>query len=390
MLIPINYNIRSLFVRKTTTFATALGIALVVFVLASSLMLSEGIKRTMSASGQRDVALVLRAGSDTELASGYESRQASIVAAAPGVKMGSDGQPLTSGEAVIVITLGIVGTDGQVANVQVRGVPPQGYALRPNLQIIEGRRAQPGTDEVIIGKSTVSRYDGMRVGSSFELKKNRPVQVVGVFSDAGSSHESEIWGDIDTVRTSFGREGLVSGVTVQLESAAAYDAFEAAVEGDKQLGLEVFRQTEYFEKNSQGTSLFITFIGSFIAVLFSVGAMIGATITMNAAVAQRRREIGTLRALGFSRFAILLAFLLEAVVLSILGGLAGLVASLSMGLVSISMMNFQTWQEVTFSFQPTFGIMGIALLFGGVMGVLGGFLPAVRASRVSVLEALRD
>jgi putative ABC transport system permease protein len=388
-MVPVSYNLRSLWVRKTTTIATALGIGLVVFVLASSLMLSAGIKKTMQSSGHPSNGFVLRKGADTELASGIESRLVGLIASAPGAKKDSAGKPLAAGEVVVVITLDKVGTEGMVSNVQVRGVSDNVFAVRPDVRVVEGRPATPGTDEVIIGKGIRGRFKDVELGSQFDLKKNRPVKVVGVFSAGGSAFESEVWSDLDTLRTSFGREGNVSSATVQLTSAGAFDAFKAAMENDKQLGLEALRESEYYDKQSEGTSIFVSALGVTIALFFSVGAMIGASITMYAAVAQRRREIGTLQALGFSRGAILLSFLLEAFVLALAGGALGAVASLAMSTMKLSMMNLATWQEVVFSFDPEPTILLMAMLAGGLMGLLGGLLPAVRAARTSPIDAMR-
>jgi putative ABC transport system permease protein len=388
MLIPLSYNLRSLFVRKTTTVATLLGIALVVFVLASSLMLSNGIKQTLVSTGAQDRALVIRKGSDTELASSIENPKVGIIESAPGVKKEGN-TPLGAGEVVVVVALEKLGTDGKVSNVQVRGVEPMSYKLRSELRIIQGRPAQPGTDEVVIGKALQGRFQGLDVGQAFELKKNRPVSVVGVFDAGGSGFDSEVWCDVDTLRSTFGREGLVSSVLVQLESPSKYDAYAAAIEHDKQLGLQPYRESAYYEKQSEGTSIFISAIGILVTFFFSIGAMIGATITMYAAVAQRSREIGTLQALGFSRFAVLLSFIFESVVLALLGGTLGAVASLGMGAVKFSMMNFATWQEVTFSFTPSVPIIIGSLLAGTFMGFLGGFFPALRAALTKPVTAMR-
>lgn len=388
-MIPIAYNVRSLFVRKATTIATALGIGLVVFVLAASLMLGAGIKKTLVSAGRPDYALVLRKGSDTELASSIEVRTVSLVLAAPGVKKANDGAPVGSGELVVVITMEKPGTDGQVSNVQVRGISDNVLTLRPDVKVIEGRAPTPGTDEVMVGRGIVGRFTGVELGKSFELKKNRPVKVVGVFEAGGSSFESEIWADIDTVRSSFGREGLVSSVTVRLDSPSRFEAFKAVMETDKQLGLEAFREKDYYEKQSQGTSIFVWALGILITIFFSIGAMIGATITMNAAVAQRQREIGTLRALGFSRVSILFSFLLEAVVLAAIGGAFGLFGAFLLSFAEVSMMNFATFQEVTFGFDPNPVLLGAAFVFGAAMGVLGGFFPALRAASVSPVDAMR-
>ncbi len=389
-MIPLTYNLRSLFVRKTTTTATALGIALVVFVLASSLMLARGIKETLISSGDASNALILRKGSDTELASGIESKYFNIVMAAPGVKKGPEGQPLGTGDVVVVAAMDkLDGDDGQIANVLVRGVEPNVFSVRPNARILQGRPAKPGTDEGIVGKALLGRYKGLRLGDTFELKKNRPVQVVGVFESAGSSFESEVWVDIETLRTSFGRPGSYSSITVVLDSPTKYEAFAAVVESDKQLGLEAFREREYYDKQSEGTSLVISTLGIITAFFFAVGAMIGAMITMYGAVAQRSREIGTLRALGFSRFSILAGFLTESIVLALLGGVLGALLSLGTTFFKLSTMNYDTWQEITFSFKATPDILLAAVIAGAAMGVVGGFLPAIRAARTSPVDAMR-
>jgi putative ABC transport system permease protein len=210
-----------------------------------------------------------------------------------------------------------------------------------------------------------------------------------VFEAGGSSFESEVWADVDTARSSFGREGLASSVTVRLESPSKFEAFKTTMESDKQLGLQALTEKKYYEKQSQGTAIFITIMGIVIVFFLSMGAMIGALITMQAAVAQRQREIGTLRALGFSRFSILTSFLLESGLLAAAGGAVGVAAALALSVVKISMMNFATWQEVTFSFDPNPGVIATALISGALMGVLGGFFPALRAARISPIEAMR-
>lgn len=387
MMIPLRYNLRSLAVRKATTFATAFGIALVVFVLATALMLSAGIKKTLGSSGRPDVAIVLRKGSDAEMGSAIEDPQVGLVKAMPGVKQEKN-QPLGAGEVVIVIALEKLGTTG-VTNVQLRGVSEGSAALRPNVQVIEGRAPTPGSDEVMVGRAIDGRFRGVKLGESFELKKNRAVTVVGVFSDKGSSHESEVWVDLGTLRSAFGREGSVSSVRVVLDQPASFDTFRAAVESDKRLGLAAFTETDYYDKQSQGTSTFISVLGSVIAFFFALGAMIGATITMYASIANRQREIGTLRALGFSRVAIMTSFLLEAVLLSLVGGVVGAVAALGMGAVEFSMINYASWSEMVFRCEPTRDVLMTALVAAVVMGLLGGFFPALRAARVSALTAMK-
>jgi putative ABC transport system permease protein len=290
-----------------------------------------------------------------------------------------------------VIALDKLGVgDGMVSNSLVRGVPAQVLKVHPEVHVIAGRPARPGTDEVIVGKGVRGNFKGLELGSTFDLKKNRPVQVVGIFEAGGSSLESEVWCDIETLRTSFGRGSSASSVTLVLESQAAYDGLAAYIENDKQLGLEPMREKVYYDKQSEGTSLFITVIGVFIAVLFSVGAMIGAMITMYGAVSQRSKEVGTLRALGFSRGEVLFSFLIESSVLALVGGIIGSLASMAMTAMDFSMMNFATWQEIRFSFDPSPGIIFGSIAAGAVMGILGGFFPAIRAARLSPIEAMRQ
>lgn len=386
-MVPFRYNLRSLTVRKATSLATAFGIALVVFVLAAALMLSAGIKRTMAASGQDDVAIVMRKGADNELSSTIEDPQVGLIKAMPGVKQ-EGGLPFGAGEVIVVGAMEKIGATG-VSNVQIRGVPDDWAKFRPQVHLVAGRAPHPGSDEVMVGQRIRGRFKGTDLEQSFELKKNRPVKVVGVFADGGTSYESEVWASLDALRTSYGREGIVSSVRVRLESPAKFDAFQAAVEQDKRLALQALRETKYYEKQSEGTSIFITAVGTLVAIFFSVGAMIGAMITMYAAVSNRQREIGTLRALGFSRISILISFVLEAVTLSLSGGLLGILASLAMSTVKLSMMNFASWSEIVFTFEPTPQVLLTAFLFAGFMGLFGGFLPAVRAARVSPIAAMR-
>jgi len=388
LMIPLAYNLRNLTVRLSTTIASASGLALVVFVFASVMMLSNGIEKTLGRSAQSDVAIVMRKGSDAELSSGIEETQVGLVLAGREVKKQPNGQPDGVGEVALVILLDKIGTDG-VSNVQIRGVPDNVMTFRPNVKIVDGRPAQPGTDEVIIGKAIRGRFKGIDLGQSFELRKNRPVKVVGVFADGGSSFESEIWGDLHTIRSSFGREGTVSSVRARLQDETKFDAFKMAIDQDPQLGLMVMRESEYYEKQSAGMSVFITAMGVMIGVFFSIGAMIGAMITMHASIANRQREIGTLRALGFSRLSILTSFLIESVALALVGGVIGAAASLLMGFVRFSTMSFASFSEIVFTFEPTPGILLRAMILAAGMGLLGGLFPAIRAARMNPILAMR-
>jgi putative ABC transport system permease protein len=383
-MVPVQYNARSLMVRKTTTLATAGGIALVVFVFAGALMLREGVNRAFAASGRTDTVVIVRKGSDAELSSAIGNEYLALFR--------SPAQVSQSGGMIGEIVVVLIGdhADGSgSSNVLVRGTPPEGIAFRPEVKITSGRAPKPGTNEVIVGSGIAGRFKGLAIGSSFDLKRNRPLNIVGVFSAGGSSYESEIWGDLDYIRNSLGREAIVSSARVRLNSAADFDAYRDQIENDKRFSMKAMREPDYLDKQSEQTRVFLSFSGILMAVLFSIAAMLGAAITMNGAVAHRSREIGTLRALGFSRRAILTSFLLEAIVLAVVGGLVGSALVLLLSFVSFPIINFQTFSEIVFSFHATPAVFIRALVFSGFMGLLGGLIPAIRASRVSPIEAMR-
>ncbi len=386
-MIPIAYNIRSLTVRRTTTLAAALGLALVVFIFASVMMMKNGIKQASARAADPDVAIVLRKGSDVELTSGIEESNVSLVTAASGVAKAANGRPLAVSELLVVVLIGK--NTGGFSNVTLRGVPDDVMTFRPSVKIIEGRAATPGTDEAIVGSSIRGRFVGLEVGQSIEMRKNRPLKIVGVFEDNGSAFESEIWGDMNVIRATFGRQGVVSSIRVRLDSPAKFDAFKTEVETNRQLNVTAMRDAEFYEKSSHGTAMVLSVLGFIIAFFFSIGAIIGAMITMHATVAQRQREIGTLRALGFSRFQILFSFLVESIALAVMGGVIGAAASLLMGMKRITLMNNATWSELSFRFEPTPQILITAIVIASVMGVLGGFFPAIRAARINPVQAMR-
>ena len=388
-MIPIVYNIRNLAARKTTTLTAILGVALVAFVFSTVIMLSRGIQGTLGKSGSPDVAIVLRQGSEVELSSSVEEAQVGLLLTGPGVKKDPDGSPIGAGEVVVILAMEKLGSKKGVANVQIRGVTDGVARLRPTISIVNGRPARPGTDEAMVGKSLHRRFRGLDVGQSFELRKGRSVRVVGVFADDGSSFESEVWCDRDTLRSAFGRYTTVSSVHVRLASSAQFDTFKTFVERDKQLGLQALRETDYYSRQSEGMTRFVIKLGQLIAMFFSIGAMIGAMITMHASVSDRRREIGTLRALGFTRAQVLISFLLESILLALAGGLLGAIASTGMGLVHFTMVNFRSWSEMTFSFEPHARIVLSALINAALMGLFGGILPAIRASRIPPARAMR-
>jgi putative ABC transport system permease protein len=383
-MVPFQYNARSLLVRRVTTAATAFGITLVVFVFAATLMLGEGVDRALATAGRADTAIILRKGSDAELSSAIGNEYLGLFRGPPQVSQSGG----VIGEIVVVITAEHADGSG-VSNVLIRGTPADGIAFRPEIKIVSGRAPKAGTNEVIVGKSISRRFKGIGPDDSFDMRRNRPLQVVGEFTAAGASYESEVWGDLDFIRNSLGRQAVVSSVRVRLNSPADFDAYRQTIETDKRFSMKVMREADYFEKQSQATSGFLKGMGFAVAILFAIAAMIGAAITMNGAVANRSREIGTLRALGFSRWSILWSFLFEAIAIAVIGGAVGSILVLLLSLVSFPVMNFQTFSEIVISFRATPAVFVRALVFSGVMGLVGGLFPAIRASRVSPIEAMR-
>jgi len=382
-MVPVQYNARSLWVRKVTTFATAFGIALVVFVFAGALMLGD-VSRVLAAAGRADNVIVLRKGSDAELTSAISNDYLGLFRGPAQVSQSTG----LIGEIVVVVIADHMDGSGS-SNVLVRGTPAEGLAFRPEIKIVSGRAPKPGTNEVMVGTGIAGRFKGLLPGQTIDLRRNRPLMVVGEFSADGGGYESEVWGDLDYVRNALGRQAVVSSARVRLNNPADFDAYRQLIETDKRFSMKVMREADYFEKQSQATSGFLKGMGFAVAILFAIAAMIGAAITMNGAVANRSREIGTLRALGFSRWSILWSFLFEAIVIAVIGGAAGSILVLLLSLVSFPVMNFQTFSEIVISFRATPGVFVRALVFSGVMGLVGGLFPAIRASRVSPIEAMR-
>lgn len=386
MAIPVSYTFRNLWTRKLTTVLTAGGMALVVFVFAAVQMLDTGLRRTLVATGQPDNMLVTRRGANAEISSGVDRVQAAVIASQPEIATGADGEPLVSKETVILITLPKRDT-GQATNVTIRGVGPAGPALRPQVRIVDGRMFARGASEVIVGGSIAKRFEGAAIGSLLKFGA-REWLVVGTFDGAGSAFDSELWADADQLMQAFRRQAY-SSVAARLSDPADFARLKQRLESDPRLTLDVKTEREFFEEQSRVLSNFISYLGLTLSVIFSVGAMIGAMITMYAAVANRVGEIGTLRALGFRRAAVLQAFLLESILLGLAGGAVGLALASGMQWLQISTMNWQSFAELAFTFTLTPGIALASLAFSLLMGVLGGFLPALRAARLDIVDALR-
>jgi ABC-type lipoprotein release transport system permease subunit len=387
MPIPISYSFRNLVARRLTTFLTATGMALVVFVFASILMLSAGLEKTLIETGSDDNVIVTRKAANSEVQSGVERQQAAIIESLPEIATGADGEPLLAKELVVLISLPKRGSD-KPANVVIRGINQASTKLRPQIRISEGRQPRPGSAEIIAGSSIAKRFKGGGIGESLHFGM-RDWTVVGIFDAGATGFSSEIWGDATQLMQAF-RRPVFSSVTFKLANSSDFPLLKARLEADPRLTLDIRRETQYYRDQSEMMAKFLRILGIALTVIFSLGAIIGAMITMYAAVANRVGEIGTLRALGFQRSSILIAFLIEAFLLALTGGLTGLLCASFLQLITISTMNWQTFSELAFSFTLTFDIICKSLLFSIVMGLIGGITPAVRASRLKIVDALRS
>jgi ABC-type antimicrobial peptide transport system permease subunit len=387
MPIPVSYSFRNLLTRRLTTFLTATGMALVVFVFASILMLSAGLEKTLIDTGSDDNVIVTRKAANSEVQSGVERSQAAIVESLPDIATGSDGTLLAAKELVVLISLPKRGSD-KPANVVIRGGDKASLKLRPQVRLTEGRMPRPGSAEIMAGSNIAKRFKGGGIGESLRFGM-RDWTVVGIFDAGAAGFNSEIWGDAIQLMQAF-RRPVYSSVTFRLRDSGDFSAVKAKLDADPRLTLDVRRETRYYRDQSEAMAKFLRILGMSLTVIFSLGAIIGAMITMYAAVANRVGEIGTLRAIGFQRSSIMMAFLMESLLLGLIGGGVGLFMASFMQLITISTMNWQTFSELAFSFTLTLEIVGKSLLFSLVMGFVGGVIPALRASRLNIVAALRE
>ena len=385
--LPLSYIARNLWVRRVTTVLTALGMALVVYVFATVLMMSEGIRATLVATGQPDNVVVLRKGAGAEINSAIARAQAAVVESLPGIATDALGRRLVSKEPVALINLP-KRDSGKPSNVTVRGTSDLGLALRPQVRLAAGRMFRPGTSEIVTGHAIADGFVGAGRGETLRFG-GRDWTVVGVLDAGRSGFDSEIWGDSEQMMQAFRRRDF-SSMVVRLADAGDFERTRTAVDSDPRLQLEAKPEIRFYAEQSEALATFISILGTALSVIFSIGAIVGAMITMFAAVAQRVGEIGTLRALGFRRRAVLVAFLAEAMLLALVGGVVGLAAASLMQTVNISTTNFQTFSELAFHFTLTPGIAVKTLLFALLMGLLGGFIPAWRAARLSIVDCLRE
>jgi ABC-type lipoprotein release transport system permease subunit len=386
MAIPWSYSLRNLWTRRLTTALTAGGMAMVVFVFAAMQMLAAGLRATLVETGSPDNAVLIRKSSQTEVQSSVTRESASIIESQPEVALDASGGRLAAREAIVLINL-VQRRGGRPANVTIRGIGPASLALRPQVRLVEGRLPKPGSSEILVGASISRRFRGAQVGERLRFAL-RDWTVVGVFNAGGTGFDSEIWTDVEQLMPAF-RRTIYSSVILRLRDPGQFDALKARLEGDPRLALEAKRETRFYADQSEMMATFLRIFGSVLGVIFGIGAVIGAMITMYAAVANRVGEIGTLRALGFQRGSILAAFLLESAFLGLIGGVGGLVAGAFLQLVTVSTMNWQTFSELAFRFDLTAGIVAKSLAFAVGMGLVGGALPAVRAARLRIVDALR-
>ncbi|MBN8547295.1 MAG: FtsX-like permease family protein [Ignavibacteria bacterium] len=386
-MIPLKYTVNSLKRRKLTTSITIAGVALVAFVFAAVLMMAYGIEKTLKSTGSPDNIKIVRKSATGEISSLIDGEAQSIISTSPLISKSTAGKPLISKEPVVLINL--TRDDGATGNLTVRGLNEIYKELRPQVRIIEGREFKFGVNELIVGDALVAKFPETEIGKKIKFAGG-DWTVVGIFTTDGSGFDSELWGDASQILAAFNRGSTVSTLTTKLVSPDSLDQFNQFLLKDKRLNqYEAKAEQQYYAEQSEGLSLFISIVGIFVTVIFSFGATIGATITMYSAVANRTVEIGTMRALGFSRRSILMAFLIESLFLALLGGVIGLGLASFLSFVKISTLNFSSFSEIAFSFSLSPAIIISSLIFSLVMGFIGGFLPSFRAARLNIVNALR-
>ena len=387
MALPISYNVRNVRQRWRVTLLAIGGIALVVAVFIVLIALSTGLRLALRDTGRPDNAIVVQRGSGQELTSGIAKDDADFIAVDGRVARDGGGRPLASPELVVAATLPRK-ADGTLSNVQVRGVGSMAFTVRGGVRVVEGRPFTPGLAEVIVGARVRERYRGLEVGDSFRLKQ-RDWAVVGVFEAEGGSFESEVWGDLDVMAAAFNRQDGYQSVTVRMSDPAEIPAFADDLARNPRLQVDAKPERQYYEDQAGPVGAALLFLAFFVSVVMGIGAVFGALNTMYAIVAQRTREIATLRALGFSRPAILVSFLIESLVIAAVAGVAGCLLALPANGLTAATGNV-TFSELAFAFRVTPPALVAGMVFALLMGLAGGLLPAVRAARMPISRALRE
>lgn len=387
MAIPVIYNLRSIRRRWTSSIVAVLGIAGAVGVFVAMLAMAHGFQATLVQSGSPDNALVMRAGASGEMVSAVTLDSERIIESAPGVVRQSSG-PVVSPEVIVMAPFPLV-SSGADANVQVRGVSARALEVRPGVHIVKGRFLRPGLTELVIGRNVASTYRGLELGKTISFGGGT-WKIVGVFDAGGSAFDSEIWADTAILDQVYNRPANVfQSVTVKLQPGT-FNRFKDALTADPRLNVDVERETEYYRKQSQSLTTLITVLGTLVGAIMGIGAVFGALNTMYSAVAERSREIATMRALGFGRMSITVSFMIEAVLIAGIGGALGGLAVLPLNGYTASTLNFQTFSHLAFAFRVTPALLLGGMIFALIMGLVGGTPPAIRAARRPVAAALRE
>jgi putative ABC transport system permease protein len=388
LAIPVVYNFRSAKARWTSAIVAVLGIAGTVGVFVAMLALAKGFQATLVSSGSPDNAIILRAGSNSEMESGISLTDINILQDESGVAH-KDGQPLITSEVVVIAPFPLRSTHTD-ANVQVRGVSPNVLTVRPNVHIVKGRMFRPGLAELVVGSNAVKSYAGISVGNKVRFGGG-DWTVTGIFDAGGSAFDSEVWCDANVLDGVYKRPtNVFQSATVHLTSPGAFQQFKDAVSKDPRLNVDVSREIDYYAKQSQTFTRLITILGGLVAGVMAIGAIFGALNTMYSAVAERTREIAVMRALGFGAAAVVFSFLIEALLIAFVGGALGCAAVLPLNGFTTGAMNWQTFSHLAFAFKITPNLMAGGIIFALAMGMVGGLIPAVHAARRPVAQALRE
>ncbi len=386
MNIPFFYILKNFYARRLSASITVSLVALVVFAFTFVLMMAYGVEKALVSTGSKENAIMVRKGASAEISSIIERETARNFEALPGIAKSADGKPLLTAEVATVINLEKIG--GGMSNISVRGVGVKAAELRKGITIKQGRMFQVGARELVVGSAVPKRFNGANIGDKIKFSGDAWV-IVGVMDCGGSAFDSELWADCEQLLQANNRTAY-SSLTFRFTSRDDLESMKASMATDPRLNqMELFVEQDYFQKQSEALALFLRILGLVITIISSVGAMIGAMITMYSSVANRTTEIGTLRALGFRRSSVLLSFLFESLLLSLVGGGIGIFVASFMQFFSMSTINFSTFSDITFSFALNPTIVLSAIIFTLVMGIVGGFLPAWGASRLKIVDALR-
>ncbi len=388
MALPLSYNVRNVRVRWQVTLLAVGGIALVVAVFAVLMSMSEGFKAALRSTGRTDNAIIVQRGSASELTSAVPLDDRNKIVVDERIARDSEGRPLASWEWVVVIGLPRL-SDGLPANITLRAVTPRAFEVRGGVEVVEGRTFTPGLDEVIVGRKLLERIEDLEVGGTVKYQQ-KSFDIVGIFESQGGAFESEIWGDFDTFGAIFQRGAGSNSLVVRMKDPTAIPDLDRWIRDQPQMQLQAVEERQYYEEQAGALATILRSLATFVAFVMGVGAVFGAMNTMYAIVAARTREIGTLRALGFSRRAILASFLIESVLLAFIGGVVGCLLAFPMNGFSTGTGQTQSFSEIAFSFRITSEIVMTGLIFAVVMGFIGGLLPALRGARLPITTALRE